>query len=140
VAHPDLDQILNVLLPFAQKMLSKYGEFQPFAASMDQEGRVALHAGYTGEQRVTSEQIIDLLIGGIRQQASNGEIKAAGICLDVRTVPPGQVERVEAICAQLEHETGEAADVYLPYRKSWLRGPKYGDLFAARGKRTLFGP
>lgn len=27
MAHPDLNQLLNALLPFAQEMLAKHGEF-----------------------------------------------------------------------------------------------------------------
>ena len=139
MANPDLDQILNNLLPFAQQMLTKYGSFHPFAASMNQEGKVALVAGYTADEHPASQEVIDLLTDGLRQSAGQGEIRAAGICLDVRTIPPGETQKVDAICAELEHENGEAADAYLPYKKSWFGPVKYGQLFAASRERTFFG-
>jgi len=40
MAHPDLDQLLNAVLPFAQQMLSKHGEFFPFGASMTIDGEI----------------------------------------------------------------------------------------------------
>jgi len=138
MAHPDLDEILNSLLPFAQQMLAKYGAFHPFAASMNQEGKVALVAGYTGDEHPPSQEVIDLLTDGLRQSARQGEIRAAGICLDVRTIPPGQTQKVDAICAQLEHENGDAVDAYLPYKKPWLRRVKFGQLLAAKRQRTFF--
>ncbi len=138
MAHPDLDKILNMLLAFAQRMLTKHGEFHPFAASMNNDGHVAPVGGYTGDEHPASQEVIDLLVDGLRQRANQGEIKAAGICLDVRIIPPGETEKVDAICAQLEHENGEAADVYLPYKKGWLGRVRYGELFAAKRELSLF--
>ena len=39
VARPDLDALMSALLPFAQRMLSKHGEFYPFGAAIDREGQ-----------------------------------------------------------------------------------------------------
>jgi hypothetical protein len=44
------------------------------------------------------------------REAQAGTIRAAAVCVDVRTVPPGQTEKRDAICTQLEHENGETAD------------------------------
>jgi hypothetical protein len=41
MAHPDLDQLLNVVLEFAKKMLNQHGEFYPFGASMHTDGTSA---------------------------------------------------------------------------------------------------
>ncbi len=54
MAHPDLDELLNALLPFAQQMLTKRGEFFPFGTGMklrtiENAGRYAkLALGGTG--------------------------------------------------------------------------------------------
>jgi hypothetical protein len=93
MAHPDLDQLLNSLIPFAQQMLSKRGEFFPFGSAMTTDGKIEAHAAYDGNEQPPSQQLIDLLTQGFRQQASSRRIRAAAICYDVRTIPPGQTDR-----------------------------------------------
>ncbi|MBI2190810.1 MAG: hypothetical protein HYU36_02350 [Planctomycetes bacterium] len=138
MAHPDLDELLNALYSFAQEMLAKHGEFHPFGVSLSRDGEMALEQGYTGDEHPPSEQMIDTLVGGLRAMAGKQEIRAAGICLDVRVTPPGTTEKSDAICARLEHENGEAVEVYLPYRKGWFGKIKYGEIFAGRGESKVF--
>ncbi|MEA2711218.1 MAG: hypothetical protein QOF78_3819 [Phycisphaerales bacterium] len=45
MANPDLDELLNALIPFAQQMLAEHGEFFPFGASMDAKGESSVRAG-----------------------------------------------------------------------------------------------
>jgi hypothetical protein len=138
MAHPDLDELLNAVLPFAQQMLSKHGEFFPFGSAMSADGKVEAHAAYDGDEQPPSQQLIDLLTHGFRQQAAAGKIRAAAICYDVRTIPPGQSEKTDAICVSAEHQNGEAADVYLPYKKGWFGKISYGQIFAGARKREFF--
>src|SRR5947209_461638 len=138
MAHPDLDQLLNALLPLPQQMVSKRGEFYPFGSAMRTDGKIEAHAAYDGNEQPPSQQLIDLLTQGFRQQASSGEIRAAAICCDVRTMPPGQSEKTDAICVSAEHKNGEAADVYLPYKKGWFGKVSYGQIFAGARKREFF--
>jgi hypothetical protein len=138
LAHPDLDELLNALLPFAQEMLAKHGEFYPFAGSMSADGEIAHVGAHTGDEHPSSQDVIALLTAGLTEQAAQGTIRAAAVCLDVRTIPPGASEKVDAICTRLEHESGEAVDVYLPYRKGWLGKFKYGDIFAGQGEQAIF--
>ena len=136
--HPDLEELLNALVPFAQEMLSKHGEFYPFGASVDAKGEVACVAGETGEEQPDSQEVIELLVQGFRAEAKRGEIRAAGICYDARIVPPGRKERSDAIAVRLEHKKGEALEAYVPYSKGRSGKYTYGDLFAAEGDRTIF--
>ena len=138
MARPDLDDLLNALLPFAKQMLEKYGEFIPFAAAMSSTGEIASVAGDVGNEHPDSQEVIDFLTGVFQRQALAGEIKACGICIDSRVIPAGQTEKTDAILARLEHKDGEAVDVYLPYRKILLRKIKYGDLFGAVGTARVF--
>ena len=140
LAHEDLDELLNALLPFAQEMLAKHGEFFPFGGYMDVGGGIAHVAGWTDEEQPPSQDVIDIMVGGLRQQAERREIRAAAVCLDVRTTPPGQTEKADAICVRLEHSNGEAVDVFLPYRRGQSGEYEYGELFAGRGKHDIFRP
>lgn len=138
MANADLDELMNVLIPFAQQMLGKHGEFFPFGASMRTDGKVECHAADAGEEQPASEKLIEMLTGAFRQQVADGTIRAAGICYDVRTIPPGQTEKTDAICLALEHQGGDAAQVYLPYRKGWFGRVKYGELFAGAREKQFF--
>ncbi len=139
MAHADLDELMNAMLPLAPELLRKHGEFLPFAGSMSSSGEIAHVAGYTEDERPSSQEVINLLTGGLRKQAKSGDLRAGAICLDVRTVPPDQTDKTDAICVRLEHSNGEAVHVFLPYRKRFLGKHKFGDLFAATGERDIFG-
>lgn len=138
MANPDLDELLNALLPFAQQMLAEHGEFLPFGAVMRADGTIAAVAGDTGDEQPPSEQVVGVLVSGFRQQASKGEIKAAGVCLDVKVSHPDGSGTTDAVCARLEHASGEAVEVYLPYKKKFLGRIKYGDIFAGTGEKQVF--
>jgi hypothetical protein len=140
LAHEDLDQLLNSLLPFAQEMLAKHGEFFPFGGYLDVGGRIAHVNGWTGEEQPPSQQIIDLISAGLREQANRGDIRASGICVDVLTTPPGETQKRDAISVRLEHTNGESVVVLLPYRKSASGEYEYGELFAVRGTHYIFPP
>jgi hypothetical protein len=138
MSRPDLDALLPVLLDFAQLMLAKAGEFLPFAACMDVDGTIKSVGGYTGDEHPPSQEVIDLLVSAFQRDAAAQKIRATGICIDVRTIPPGETAKTDAICSRLEHADGEAVDVYLPYRKGLFGRIKYGSLFASPGERLVF--
>ena len=98
--------------------------------SIDSRGKIVAQAAYHGQEYPTSQSVIDLSTDDFRAQAIAGEIRAAAICYDVRTVPPGEFEKCDAICVSLEHECGESFDAYLPYRKIYRGKIEYGELFA----------
>ena len=138
MANADLEELLNALLPFAQEMLAKHGEFYPIGASMDKTGEISCAAADTGDEQPDSQDVIELLTKGFREEARQGNIRAAAICYDSRIVPPGKTEKVDAIAIRSEHKDGDAIDAYIPYRKGKLGKYKYDDLIAGRGKRTIF--
>ena len=48
-AQADMDNMLDAALPFAQQMLTKHGEFYPYAVSMSAGGEVAMVAADVGK-------------------------------------------------------------------------------------------
>jgi len=140
VAHPDLDALLSPLLSFAQQMLSKQGGFFPFGATVTADGQLAMAAGHTGEEQPEPVAVIELLVAGFRKHAATGSIRAAGVCLDARVVPPGATEKTDAIWAQLEHVGGQCVDVYLPYQKTADGRFEFGKIFAGPRAPRVFPP
>ena len=139
MAHPDLDALLNLLYGFAKQMLSKHGEFFPFAASMDKEGKIACVGGDTGDEQPSPNEVIELLEGGLAASAKQGKIRACGICINMQVQKTPQDPKMDAVCARLEHENGQAIEVYMTYRKRRLfKGYHYGSLAATEGKKRIF--
>lgn len=138
MAHPDLDALLDPLVRFAQQQLEKHGEFFPIGASVGGDGEVTLSAIELDDERPPSQAVIDGLVSSFRSNAEIGAIRAAGVCLDVRTVAPGTSDKTDAICVRLERP-GEAIAIYLPYRKPRLGRMKYGELFATPGESLIYG-
>ena len=138
MAHPDFDTLLNALAPFAKQMLAEHGEFYPFGATVAADVQVAAHAGYEGSEHPETEAVIALLTAALRQQAAGGDVRAAGLCKDVRTIAPGQTRKTDALCFKLEHQSGEALTVFIPYKKGFFGGYKYAEMFTSAHAPEFF--
>jgi len=129
---------MNSALPFAEKMLSEHGEFYPYGESMQADGTIVSVAGYDGRERPPSQAIIDLLRQGFHVDAAKGTIIASALIYDVRTIPPGQSEKTDAIAVELDHRDNYSVVVYFPYslagRKLQIAPP-----FATTGMGHVFG-
>lgn len=139
MAHTELDQLLQTLLTFAKIMLREHGEFYPFGAAMSSSGKITqVGARMEGDDHPPSEPLIDLLTETFKRQAGRGQLRAAGICYDVLTVPPDTEHKMDAICCSLEHYLGETVDVFVPYAKAAHGDVKYGEIFAAKRAPQFF--
>ena len=139
MAHPDLNELLNTLLSMAQMLLKKQGEFYPIGAIMLSDGEVR-HVGakVEGDDHPPSQSLIDLLTASFQKEAAKGKLRAAGICYDVLTVPPGKDRKQDAICCGLEHCLGEAVDVFTPYVRTADGDFQYDEIFAAKRAPQFF--
>jgi hypothetical protein len=133
-----LDQLLNVALEFAKKMRKQHGEFYPFGASMGADGNITMDGATTREEKPPSQELIDVLAASYATRSRTGELRAAALCADVRVLPPGSEAKTDAIQVGLEHSSGEAVTVFLPYKRGWFRRVRYGNLFASARDRQFF--
>ncbi len=138
MAHQDLDTLINRLLPFAQQMLAKRGSFFPFGACLRSDGKIAMAAAFLGEEDSEPVDMIEFIVRGFREEAGKGMIRAAGLCIDIRVVPPSETEKTDAICLHLEHVEGDCINYYYPYKKRWLGRLKFGQMFSLGGKALVF--
>jgi hypothetical protein len=133
----ELDTLLDPLLRFAQEMLQKHGEFFPIGNVMALDGSVSMIGTDVGADRPPSAEVIDALVAGMRAKAAAGEIRAVGICYDVR-IRDADGKATDAIAVGLEHRGGDAATVFMPYSKGRFSGLKFGQLSGAPGERRVF--
>ena len=131
-----LDDVLNKLLPFAHELLAKYGEFFPFGAAMDRDGKVRMVAGDTGTEHPPSDEVIVLITEAMKRERDS--LAAVGICYDVRVRTSADGDPTDAICVALEHRDGTSLVVLQPYSKR-DETMEYGQLMAQPGRRTVFG-
>lgn len=139
MAHSDLNELLDALLSMAEMLLREQGEFLPIGAIMLSDGEIR-HVGakIEGEEYPGSQPLIDLLTEAFQRQATEGKLRAAGICYDVLTVPPGKHQKQDAICCGLEHCFGEAVDVFKPYARTEDHNFQFEEVFASKRTPQFF--
>lgn len=137
MASTDLNKLFKSALSFAETMLAKKDEFIPFGVSMDNEGEVTLVSGDVGSEHPASKDVIKLLQSSFQKSACEGAIRAAGVCVDVRVVPPGQERKTDAICVRLAHTSGESVEVFVPYAEQSRHKYVYGNTFASQGSEFV---
>ncbi|MCY1416060.1 hypothetical protein D9M71_315610 [compost metagenome] len=141
MASEDLNALFNEALGFAGYMLLAHGEFIPFGVSMSADGKIAQVAGDLGTENPKSAEMVEFLQYSFTQSASLGIIRAAGVCLDIYVVPPGQQQKTDAICTRLAHVSGETVEVFVPYSRDNLGAFQLGQSFAtASGEFRLVEP
>lgn len=138
--HPDFDELFEALLGFAEQMLDEHGAFLPFAAAVDNEGElghVPVDSAVAGNEP-SPDDLIELLTGTLRLNAEQRTIRAGGMCMDVLAIPPGEDEQTDAVHIHMEHEDGEAYDVFAPYSINEEGDLEFGDIFTEEGDLTMF--
>jgi len=118
-------------------MLEQHGEFYPYGAAMQPDGKIVSVEGYDGSDKPLSQDIIKLLKDGFRKAAKNGEYIATGIFFDVKVTPPGSTEKTDAIAVALDHKQGYSVVVFCPY-KILDTNVQFGDIFTEAGQNDIF--
>lgn len=129
--------LVDESLPFAEELLTKYGEFFPFGRVIEVGGAIGHHAGYPGGEQPPSSEVIDVLQKAWRQMAAEGSIRATALTYDIRTIPPGQTEKQDAVCVAIDHRDAYSIQVIFPYRL--VDGvPEIEAPFAMEGDYSIF--
>ena len=132
----EIEQLLNFLLPFAEEMLSKDGEFYPCAAMVAADGEITAVAVDVDDEPDTGDVLVSLH-ARLREQAADGSIRASGIAADVTLTDPDSGETTDAVQVELDHADADAVDIYVPYESAG-DGVKFGQLVAAEGREPVF--
>jgi len=132
----DMDALLDQLLAFAREMLRKQGAVYPFGAVTRSDGRMRLVAS-SGGAVDSNDELMTMVVSGMRQQALAGEIRAAGVCYSVH-VPADDGTIADAIAVALEDDTGENALVFMPYTRGRLTGVKFDEITVSPGEPRVF--
>ena len=136
-AKEDYNALLGALMPFAEEMLKKHGEFYPFGAAVSTAGKVAVHAADIGEEMPESNDVIAFLTKAFQAEAREGKIRASGVCYDGRIVQDGK--KVDAVIISLEHVSGNASKACVPYSKGMFGKYRFGEMIVSLDEQKIFG-
>ena len=134
----EVEELMNAVLPFAQKMLTEHGEFHPYGGAINSKREIVWVAVHDGDEHPPSERIIDLLVDACRAEAKAGTYRATAIIFDVRVVPPGSDQKTDAIQIDLDHISELSLTVFLPYKIKHKGEVVYGEMFAQAGEKKVF--
>jgi hypothetical protein len=133
----EIQELLNFLLPHAERMLTEHGEFYPYAVALDSEGEMSAVPADIGTDDPDVGDVLVALHEGLREQAAEGSIRASAIAADVTLTDPDSGETTDAVQVELDHAEGDPVDIYVPY-ESQDDGIKFGELVAAEGREPVF--
>jgi len=124
-------------MPFAEQMLTTYGEFYPYAVSMGSSGEITVVESYDGREHPPSQAIIDVLQAGLQTDARAGKVKATALVYDIRIDDRRTGKNSDAINIALDHRDNYSVVVLFPY--SMVEGKlNVGAPFAQAGEHSVF--
>jgi hypothetical protein len=133
----EIQELLNFLLPYAERMLNQHGEFYPYAAALGSDGGLNAVGTDLDDDSPDVGELLLALHQGLREQAAEGEIRASGIAADVTLTDPDSGETTDAVQVELDHADADAVDIFVPYETE-DEGIKFGELVAAEGREPVF--
>jgi hypothetical protein len=134
MTQKDLDDLLDYVVPLAQDILGKNGQFYPFGATLSRAGETTLIGEDHGlGEYPEADEALDALYDEARDNA--GAIRAVAFASDVLVDGDASAIRVE-----LEHEDGIATVVLVPYTPAEPGGfPRFGPLTSSPGESRVWG-
>ncbi len=136
-AKADCRALMNSVLPFAEQMLSRHGEFLPFGGATRTDGEFISVTGPGEAEHPLSGDLIRLIKDGLRDAAGKGEVKATALVYDVRTTLPSTGALSDAIAVSLNHRDAYSVIVCVPY-KIGDGTIEFGEAFAQPGEADIF--
>ena len=137
-AKQDSEELVNAVLPLAEKMLIQYGEFYPFGGYMKPDGTIVdVGAVDDDTEHPASKDLIYTLRSSFQEMARINECKAVAVVFNVGVTLPKSNRKSDAIQACIEHKDGYSVEVFFPYQVIDGR-IVYGETFAQPGKAEIF--
>jgi len=127
----DLQQLAGPLFQVSTIFIRKRGAFLPHGAVLNASNEVRLLMATPDDnpdKEVSTTEVLPLLHASLRK-ATLADVKAVGVCEDVRVAFEGQPE-TRAIKVLVEHQRGLCVAFYLPFARRMLWGWKFGEMIA----------
>lgn len=134
----DIEAVANPLFDFSEQCLRERGNFLPHGAVLSTDGEIVLVAAApdTGKDFTNSTEVLPVLHDGLRAQANEKDLVAVGVAENVTITREGQPQ-TQAIKVLFEHKRGLVVALYLPFKKQFLRGYSFGEIFSVNAKAEV---
>lgn len=133
-----VERLKESIISQAKSYLEQFGEFFPFGAVIDKNNNRSPLGVYLGDEHPPSTEVIQNLEEAFKAGIQEGEYIAIAMGGDVRTVPPGMKEKIDAIEIRVDVEDSGNINYYLPYEKLESGEYKYYDIFTNMGTLSLW--
>jgi hypothetical protein len=133
-----LESLFNAVRPVAAEMVARKGEFHPFGASMDPDGKLGNVAALATDDHPKSAQLLAQLKASFRSAAKSNKIVASALVYDIRVTPPGKQDKTDAIAIDLDHRDGVSLTMICPYRIDADHQLIFGELLVQPGNHEIF--
>jgi hypothetical protein len=138
-AKQESEKLMNAVLPLAEKMLIRHGEFYPYGGYLKPDGSIVdVGVEDLDTEHPKSRDLIYVLQNSFREMASTNRCKAVVLIFDVAVVLPDSNRRSDAIQVCVDHVDGYSAEVFFPYHIVNNR-IVYEETFAQQGRHEIFG-
>lgn len=137
--HRDIDHLVQALMPAAKSLLTRQRAMPPIGAEMLPDGEVITRCTHGhGEVNGNAKRAVKDFEAEFKRKAALREVRAVAICMSVTTPARDRARKTHAICVSVEHESGEALDVYCPYHKGWFGRFRFDEPFTQRRTAHIF--
>ena len=132
------ETLMNALLPVAERMLKRYGEFYPYGGCLGPDGAIK-HVGASDPDtdQPKSKDLLFVLRNSFREMAGRDECKAIAVVFNVSITSPSSGEKTDAIQVNIEHADDYSVEVFFPYRLADGQ-ILYGETLVQQGKHEIF--
>lgn len=107
-AQADFDALTQATLPFAKRMLTAHGEFYPFGAAIETDGKQRLVMAYDGNDSPTPPDLIQMMSGGFRKDMDAGTLRSAVSVYDASVTMPSTPRKSDAVAIKFIHHKDRA--------------------------------
>jgi len=137
--HRDIDHLVSALMPAAKSLLVRHRAMPPIGAEMLPDGEVVTRCTHGHREPAEDpKSAVKHFEQEYKAKAQAREVRAVAIAMSVTTPSRDRARKTHAICIAVEHESGEAIDVYCPYHKGWFGRFRFGEPFSQRRTAHIF--
>lgn len=109
-------------------LLAQDGEFYPFAAKIDNDGKLTPVAIYSGDEFPLSQTMITEFKAHFDKEIKQNKIRAYAITFDCLAQRDSASDKTDAIGIEcLSTENGQRATYYFPYKRALNDGFEFGE-------------
>jgi len=133
--NPDIENIINHSIEYAQDLIEGTLEFYPFGAFTDTSGQVhPLEFEFNEKKMPQVKEVLDSLKSYCEAELENKKMNAFGLIYESELILEEGQKAVKCISIEIKHKTeNEIPMFYQPYTIEEDNEVVYGDVFGVKG-------